>query len=41
MPRAATVRDRAIYLQNQLALPEEERVLRVREKDAEQRMHNP
>lgn len=41
MPRAATVRDRALYLQQQLALPEEERVLRLPEKDAEQRMHKP
>ncbi len=41
MPRPATVRDRAIYLQKQLALPEEERVLRVPENDAEQRMHKP
>lgn len=41
MPRPATVRDRAIYLQQQLALPKEERVLRVPETDAEQRMHKP
>lgn len=41
MPRAATVRDRAVYLQQQLALPEEERLLRLPEKDAEQRMHKP
>jgi len=41
MPRAATVRDRALYLQRQLALPEEERLLRLPEKDAEQRMHKP
>ena len=41
MPRPATVRDRAIYLREQLALPEEERILRVPEKDAEQRMHKP
>ena len=40
-PRPATVRNRAIYLQKQLALPEEERLLRVPEKDAEQRMHKP
>lgn len=41
MPRAATVRDRAIYLRQQLALPEEERLLRLPEKDAEQRMYKP
>ncbi len=41
MPRAANVRDRAVYLQQQLALPENERLLRLPEKDAEQRMHKP
>ncbi len=40
-PRPATVRNRAVYLQQQLALPEEERLLRLPEKDAEQRMHKP
>jgi tetratricopeptide (TPR) repeat protein len=39
--RPATVRDRAIYLQKQLALPPEKRLLRVPEKDAEQRMFKP
>ena len=37
----ATVRKRATYLQQQLALPEEERLLRVPERDEEQRMHKP
>jgi len=40
-PRPATVRKRATYLKEQLALPEEERLLRVPEIDAEQRMHKP
>ena len=40
-PRPATVRQRAIYLQQQLALPENQRVLRIPEKDAEQRMYKP
>ncbi len=40
-PRPATVRQRAIYLTEQLALPEHERVLRIPEKDAEQRMYKP
>jgi len=39
--RPATVRKRAVYLKQQLALPEEERLLRVEELDAEQRMHKP
>ncbi len=39
--RPATVRKRAIYLKQQLALPEEERLLRVEELDVEQRMHKP
>ena len=40
-PRPATVRQRAIYLTEQLALPARERVLRNPEKDAEQRMYKP
>ena len=40
-PRPATVRQRAIYLTQQLALPEDQRVLRIPEKDAEQRMYKP
>lgn len=39
--RHSTVRDRAIYLAEQLQLPEDQRVLRVPEKDAEQRMYKP
>lgn len=39
--RPSTVRDRAIYLRDQLALPPEKRLLRVPEKDAEQRMFKP
>ncbi len=38
-PRPATVRQRAIYLTEQLALPEDQRLLRVLEKDAEQRFY--
>ncbi len=37
----STVRKRAIYLKEQLALPPEKRLLRVPEIDAEQRMHKP
>ncbi len=40
-PRPATVRQRAIYLTQQLALPESQRVLRIPEKDAEQRIYKP
>jgi len=40
-PRPATIRQRAIYLSRQLALPEHKRVLRIPEKDAEQRMYKP
>ncbi len=40
-PRPATVRQRAIYLTEQLALPEGQRVLRKPEKDAEQRIYKP
>ncbi|MDJ0945997.1 MAG: tetratricopeptide repeat protein [Kiloniellales bacterium] len=39
--RPSTVRDRAIYLQEQLRLPEDQRVMRVPEKDELQRMHKP
>jgi tetratricopeptide (TPR) repeat protein len=37
----STVRDRAIYLDQQLKLPEEERLLRIPEVDEKQRMHKP
>jgi tetratricopeptide (TPR) repeat protein len=37
----ATVRDRADYLRRQLALPESERLLRVPQIDARQRMYKP
>ena len=40
-PRPATVRLRAIYLTKQLALPADQRVLRIPEKDAEERMYKP
>ncbi len=40
-PRPATVRQRAIYLTKQLALPEDQQVLRIPEKDAEQRTYKP
>lgn len=40
-PRPATIGKRAEYLRQQLALPESERLLRVPEIDAEQRMHKP
>ncbi|HLF95952.1 MAG TPA: tetratricopeptide repeat protein [Methylococcaceae bacterium] len=40
-PRPSTVRKRARYLHEQLALPPEKRLLRVLEKDAEQRMYKP
>ncbi len=40
-PRPATVRQRAIYLTEQLALPAQQRVLRDPDKDAEQRMYKP
>jgi tetratricopeptide (TPR) repeat protein len=39
--RVSSVRDRAIYIYEQLQLPEEERVLRIPELDAKQRMHKP
>ena len=37
----STVRKRATYLYEQLQLPEEERLLRLPEKDERQRMHKP
>ncbi|MGF1608569.1 MAG: tetratricopeptide repeat protein [Kiloniellales bacterium] len=37
----STVRERAVYLDQQLKLPEEERLLRVPELDEKQRMHKP
>ncbi len=39
--RVSTVHDRAVYLHEQLQLPEEERLLQVPEIDALQRMHKP
>lgn len=39
--RPSTVPARARYLQEQLALPEEERLLKLPELDARQRMHKP
>lgn len=39
--KPATVRKRASYLAEQLALPKDERVLRIRALDAEQRMYKP
>jgi len=40
-PRPSTVRKRARYIYQQLQLPEEERLLRVPELDARQRMYKP
>ncbi len=40
-PRPATIRQRAIYIGEQLALPAHKRLLRIPEKDAEQRMYKP
>ena len=37
----STVRDRATYILEQLKLPEEQRLLRLPEKDERQRMHKP
>ncbi len=37
----STVAKRAAYLERQLALPEDQRLLRVPELDARQRMHKP
>ena len=39
--RISSVRNRAIYLQQQLKLPEDQRVMRIPELDARQRMHKP
>ena len=39
--KPSTVRDRAVYIKQQLALPEDQRRLRMPEVDAEQRMHKP
>lgn len=39
--RISTVRQRAIYIYEQLQKPEEERVMRIPELDARQRMHKP
>lgn len=39
--RVSTVRDRAEYLAKQLQLPEDQRLMRVPELDAKQRMHKP
>jgi tetratricopeptide (TPR) repeat protein len=40
-PKPSTVRDRAIYLKQQLALPEGKRLLRVPDIDKKQRMYKP
>ena len=39
--KPATVRKRAAYIEKQLALPPEKRLLRLPQKDAEQRMYKP
>mgnify|MGYP001234548069 FL=1 len=39
--KPSSIRDRAVYLYKQLQLPEDQRLLRVPEKDALQRMHKP
>jgi tetratricopeptide (TPR) repeat protein len=39
--RISSVRKRALYLQQQLRLPEDQRVMRIPELDAKQRMHKP
>ena len=39
--KSSSVRERALYLNKQLQLPEEERVLRIEEFDAGQVMHKP
>ena len=39
--RPATVKDRAVYLEQQLALPESERLLRIPELDERQRAYKP
>ncbi len=40
-PRPSTIRLRALYMQEQLALPKSRRLLCLPEKDAEQRMYKP
>jgi len=40
-PKPSTVRDRAVYLKQQLALPEDKRLLRVPDIDKKQRMYKP
>jgi len=39
--KSSSVRERALYLNEQLQLPEEERILRIEELDAGQVMHKP
>ena len=39
--KSSSVRERALYLNEQLQLPEEERVLRIKELDEGQVMHKP
>ena len=39
--KSSSVKDRALYLNNQLQLPEEERVLSIKELDEGQVMHKP
>lgn len=41
MDNPSTVRDRAIYIAQQLKLPERERLLRIPEKDIRERMYKP
>lgn len=40
-PKPSTVRDRARYIYEQMQLPEEERLMRVPERDAQERMYKP
>lgn len=40
-PQASTVRKRAVYLAEQLKLPPEQRLLRIPERDARERMYKP
>ena len=40
-PKPSTVRDRAVYLKQQLDLPEDQRLLRVPEIDRKQRIYKP
>ncbi len=40
-PKPATVRQRAIYIEKQLALPKDKRLLRIPEIDEKQRMYKP